>query len=77
MLAQDVIWTPESSTFLQKIEHSKRTDFKTIILKVVIVASKLEIQVLHEGNTWHSFYELHRKVCRIVLTFSVNIFYFG
>lgn len=45
MLTQDMIWTQESSTFLQKIEHSKRTDFKTILLKRAIAANELERQV--------------------------------
>lgn len=47
-----MIWAQESSTFFQKTKKSKITDFKTIILKIAIAASELEIHVLYGGNTW-------------------------
>lgn len=50
MLIQDMIWAQEGSAFFQKLEHSLRTDFKTITLKITIAASKLEIQVFCEEN---------------------------
>lgn len=49
-----MICTQENSDFFQKIEHSKRADFKLIILEIALAGSKLDMQVLHKGNTYQA-----------------------
>lgn len=61
----------ETLTFLQKIEHSKRTNFNITALKRAVAASRLEIQILHKGNPQLVlFYELQEGSLS-VLAFAV------